>query len=76
MKITGKILKGSYLSALRDEIGKLYDVPTGITATVEIDGKDHQSTVYERREFRGSEPSKLICRFVKLGGFNYEIDEI
>lgn len=76
MNITGKILKGSYLSAIRDEVGKLYDVPTGIMVTVEIDGKDHQSTVYERREFRGSEPSKLVCKFVKANGYNYEIEGI
>ena len=73
MKLTGKTLKGSYISATH-ESGKVYDVPTGTRVTVEVDGVEHERTVMERRVWRNAKPSKLVARFVVINNVRYEVE--
>lgn len=71
--ITGKTLEGNYVSAPRKS-GRPIDEPTGIKVTVTIGGEQYERTVMERRIWRNMGPSRLVARFVKVNGVNYEVD--
>lgn len=70
--ITGKTLQGDYRNTQRRSCAYM-DYPTGERVSVEIEGREYERTVHERAVWRNQGPNRVVVRFVKVQGINYEL---
>lgn len=70
--ITGRTLENDYRNAPRRSCAYV-DYPTDERVSVEIEGREYERTVHERAVWRNQGPNRMVARFVKVYGINYEL---